>query len=192
MVWQSNKKFSLSQQSAGLRWLSPAPSLLIKHLHIVPLTTGILWAPFFRSLFWDDFLQALLYHEAPTTGHRSRLLPRWQGDTNVTAALTYTGVSSIYHEIAGSSLPLPTLPEKDGWGSVPRALPLPLPTSMAELIATVAGSKRANLDSTGDAKVAHSQLHSSTCRWHGYTLLSQAALHSAHLLSRQRSRDQHF
>lgn len=32
--------------------------------------------------------------------------------------------------------------------------------------------------SMGDARAAHSQLHSSTCRWHGYTLLSPAALHS--------------
>lgn len=40
---------------------------------------------------------------------------------------------------------------------------------------------KANLDSTGDVSAAHSQLHSSTCRWHGYTLLSRAALHLSSL-----------
>lgn len=36
---------------------------------------------------------------------------------------------------------------------------------------------KSKLDSTRDVKVVHSQLHSSTCRWHGYTSLSPAALH---------------
>lgn len=55
MVWQSIKIFPLPWQTVGLHWFPPPPSLLIKHLHVLPSIMGILLAPCCSSLFWMTF-----------------------------------------------------------------------------------------------------------------------------------------
>lgn len=129
------------------------------------------------SLVWDDFLQALLYHgAAPQHPQLGTAHSSCQGSrgTQVPQLLSLTQEAQPYP----TKFLVPCCPyqpcQRRMEGSVPRALPLPLPAWQSSW----PPQQEQDLDSVGDAKAAHSQLHSSTCRWHGYTLLSQAALHS--------------
>lgn len=196
MVWQSIKKFCLPWQTVWLHWLPPAPYLLIKHLHIVPLTTWILWALSFSSLFWDGFLQALLYHggstTASTTGHLLTSPAKvTEGHKCHSSSHLHRSLSHIYNKFAGSLLSLRALPEKDGWGSVPRALALPLPAWHSSL-----PPQQHPREQTWTAREMP-KLHIPS-----FILLPVDGMDipcylkqlstPAHLLSRQRSRDQHF
>lgn len=158
-------------------------SLLIKHLHIVPLITRILLAPCSSSLFWITFFMLFCTME----GHHST--HKWALPMPPAEVTEEHKLHSCSHLQCRSHTPQPrwflaayTNPAIDGLMGFGTQSPALTPSCWSPLctvepIATVAQSKRANPARAGDNKVAHSQLHSSTCRWHGYTLLSQAALH---------------
>lgn len=191
MVWQSIKKFSLPWQTVGLHWLFPPSCLLVKHFHVLPSIMGILLAWCCSSLFWGDFLPALLYHGVaprhPQLG-TPRLLQRWQRNTNFTAALTYT-VTAVYHKCTGSLLPTSILAETDWWGS-PMQSPAFTPACLS--IATVVGSEQADLDSVGNVKVAHPSFILLPVDGMDIPCYLDQLSTSALLLSKQHSRDQHF